>query len=222
MIHEKQAGAADLLRTLVTTGLVDVAIGLFGIGAAAVWRKKLSGDARDVDPELAKKLFADYAQAHPDELALQAVPRKALERSARGLADNAAFIPQIGMVVGDGKLLERPAVVAHELGHARRHAEGKLSSRAYAASNVAGVAARAAASLAGRPDLAWAAALFDVLPLYEEWRASGYAKDVLAKAMSPEDAARASRLLNDAFKTYLATSAASSAAAAFMARVFKK
>jgi len=203
---------AALARKLTTIAIVDVAVGLLGVLAG----KKLMDQVQHAPPELvdeklARQLFEDYKAAHSLETRLDSGASEKTVKRHPMFAGNAGYIPHLGLISGDAKMLKRIDVVAHEVGHARSDEAGHLSSLLYGPATAAGAAVSIYGALKGKPGVPWAATVLQVLPLYEEWRASGYAKEALEKVVSPTQAAAAVKTLRAAFGTYVAAALTSAA-----------
>jgi hypothetical protein len=194
---------SDLVKKLLTIAAVDIAVGLAGMKANGILHKVMSEELKDqADPKLANKLFEDYVQTHKLEVKKEVVPALAMKHDLYP-ENQAHYDGERKKVLTSPSAAKHPAMLLHELGHARSRKESPIRNLITDHAEQAHSIASGASVLAGTPKYAWASAILLILPLYEEWRASGYAKEALEKALPKEEAAKASRFLNKAFGTYL-------------------
>jgi len=195
-------------------------IGVAAAGAHSAFLRRLDAlNDELVDPKLVKTLIAEYKAKHDKDIHVRALPDSKLDHS--GLRGNAAYIHALSEVAGDGRTMKLPHVVAHELGHALSAKQKSLSSRTHAAGVITSAIGRMYAALKESPLGVWASSLLGISTLFEEWRASGYAKKVLAEHLSAEDAEKATRALNAAFGSYAASMVSQTATVAAVTRFLK-
>lgn len=184
---------------------------LFDVGKSIVVREQLRQmlGEQNIDKKLADRLEREFKAQYQLQTKFQATD------------GDPEYDPKTDTILGrtgnrkETRLsMDDPANRLHELGHALNvknkswHA-GPL----YSLGRRMGQFSSAVASVLNRPVIAAVLQALGYAPiLVEEWRASRTAREFVNRTLKPEEAERVSRMLDRAYRTYIAKAVSSSAA----------
>lgn len=210
MGQELSQAAKDVVTQVVIGLAANTAANLASIHGAV----KAAGE-QNINPTLAKSLIEDFKKLHGLKTPVSYTKTTDKEQGPYFDTDPAPHGRIAGpsgetarQAIKDRKYdrmysIDSPTSALHELGHAKRHADGAWSSRAYGHGWVSEIGSIMLMGAGFPGTAAVVAALGSIPTLYEEHKASALALDFLRAKLPKEEADKAARVLDHAFRSHL-------------------